>query len=289
MSTALLFFLLVAGASARFWATSPDENRRALHWAPDAQRGFASQPLQYDPRTDGCGVRVYIDEAYRFSAQHIRYVFALVNRTYVAQGLPQVWIHEILRERVAYTGSDGNVLHRHLSQISKTDSVCAVMWLMGRRLDGGVIGYGYVGGACNQCGAPVVAFAASERVIDEDDGFLTAVNLEAWIVAHELGHLLGADHVGTSHYIMSPTIPNRNPSVEPFAMHPTTKSRIEAYLAGCNDPHCLTSPASAPPSTQINLNDLPSHTHGTSHDAYWALFALILPFSLLWILVWLYF
>ena len=90
-------------------------------------------------------------------------------------------------------------MHQSLTSLSDMTNACAVIWLLGQIFDQGVIGYAYVGGAC-QCGAPQVAFSAPMRVIDEGMGFLSAVNIEAWIVGHELGHLLGADHVGNANF-----------------------------------------------------------------------------------------
>lgn len=186
------------------------------------------------------------------------------------------------RQSVVYGGSNATKFHEIVTQQSKNDDVCAVMWLTGRLFDDYVIGYAWVKGACSQCGAPIVGFAASERVIDEDDGFLSAVNLEAWIVGHELGHLLGANHVGSSNYLMSPTINNRNPSVEPFSLHPNTQKDIQTYLKSCQQDQCLSAP-----SKQLPHLDQYYHTHhryGTSHDAYWA-FLVLIPFAILLVVI----
>lgn len=90
MFRCILLSALCSLAQAKFWATSHRENGRVLHWKAEPGQGFDSAPLEYNPQTDGCGVRVYLDETYRFSTHHIQHVFSLVNKTFVSQDLPQV-------------------------------------------------------------------------------------------------------------------------------------------------------------------------------------------------------
>lgn len=90
MFRCILLLAVASGAQAKFWATTHRENGRVLHWKAEPGQGFDSAPLEYNPQTDGCGVRVYLDETYRFSTHHIQHVFSLVNKTFVSQELPQV-------------------------------------------------------------------------------------------------------------------------------------------------------------------------------------------------------
>ena len=172
-------------------------------------------------------------------------------------------------------------MHSYLTKQSNTEGVCAVIWLTGETLENNVIGMAWVGGACNHCGRDVVGISASEPVIDGDDSFLSAVNLEAWIVGHELGHLLGADHVGHAEYLMSPSIATRNPSLDPYKIHSNSQNDILSYIQKCEPNTCLKMPEEKHVLKNFGHIYHHHHTWGTTHDAIWATGVLIVIFLLI--------
>ena len=264
---------------ARFWASEEEGGGRALHYAVDTP---AISPLEFESHLHGCGVRLYLDETYIFSQTHIDHVFSLVNRTYATQGLPQVFIHEIVRVSMPGLSTTATEAHQAFTQASNTDGVCAVLWLTGRLFDSNIIGLAFVGGACD-CGQKKVGFVAPMRVIDAGEGFLAAVNLEAWIVGHELGHLLGADHVGSANFLMHPRLQERSPSVQPFLLHRNTREKMNSYLDQCEDTQCLKVVHS-----HNKLPPLPkgSHRHGDVHTSDLAIvLAFLIPFLILSVLI----
>ena len=266
-----LLIIFLSSVAAEYWATEHDVFGRALHYRSDRP-----SELVYDSSEDGCGVRIYVSTTYPFSNFHISNIFSLVNRTFATQGMPQVFIHEIIRDVSLPDDRNATRVHQRLTGLSDTTNVCAVMWLLGQIFDEGVIGYAYVRGAC-QCGSPQVAYSAPMRVIDEGEGFLSAVNIEGWIVGHELGHLLGADHVAAANVLMNPQLQQRSPSVQPFIMHVNSRNQMKNYLDQCNDDQCLTKVSEF--HTLPKLPHVEGHYHSDGYDEIYIVVGIILPLA----------
>ena len=289
MRVFIVYALLAAARAATFHGQAHGK-LRTLRRMP----GEASTATNEDGVRLSCGVRFHLHRS--FMAGHSRdakeqRIIGLAhaaNQTFAKGPDFDIHIHEIVHETGLDVGSvtNANVLLSLAEDATPFDhKACANVWMMHIVADENVVGLAYVGGSCDgACNAEqhiaLVTLSPTFYNARPTQHFTD----EAWVLSHELGHLMGATHIqGDS--VMNSAVVSYITSENGFSWHQSSLVEIENHMAGdCTLDTCLTANAEQiqPHITCTNGHCYDHHT-GDGIVYLWFLTLLIIPL-LLWIL-----
>jgi hypothetical protein len=195
---------------------------------------------------EGCGVRFHLHGSFMAASsreareQRVLALMLAANETFSRGGLFDMYIHEILHDAVAdpVTSDSFAALRTVEAETAFDHAACANVWLMHQPFAGSVVGVAWVGGACNSVchGTQHVAIVSVPPVGDAMQHLVD----EAWVLAHELGHLVGARHVAGD-TVMNPGVVQHDISAFGFPWDNRSLFEIRAHVRGdCGGDTCLT-------------------------------------------------
>jgi hypothetical protein len=241
-----------------------------------------------------CGVRFHLHSS--FMAGHSRDAKEerIVGLTYAANQTfakgPDfdIHIHEIVHDTELNVGSttNANVLLTLAEDATQFDhTACANVWMMHIVADNNIVGLAYVGGSCDgACNAEQHIALVTLSPTFYNARSASHFTDEAWVLSHELGHLVGATHIeGDS--VMNPGVVSYNTAENGFSWHQSSLVEIETHMAAdCTLDTCLTANAEQiEPHITCTNGHCYEHHSGDGIVYLWFLTLLIIPL-LLWIL-----
>lgn len=241
-----------------------------------------------------CGVRFHLHNSFMAGKSRdakkeriVGLVYA-ANQTFSKGPDFDIHIHEIVYETGLDVGSetDANRLLTLAEDATQFDhKACANVWMMHVVADDNVVGLAYVGGSCDgACNAEQhIALVTLSPTFYNARPTYHFID-EAWVLSHELGHLVGATHIqGDS--VMNPGVVSYTTSENGFSWHQSSLAEIERHMAGdCTVDTCLTANAmDVQPHITCANNHCYEHHSGDGIVYLWFLTLLIIPL-LLWFL-----
>ena len=284
----LVFFALVtAVGGARFKGTAHGK-LRVLELL-QANRATNEQGVRMS-----CGVRFHLHSSFMAGKsrdakeERIRGLVYAANQTFSKGPDFDVHVHEIVHETGLDVGSNTNA-HTLLTLAEDATqfdhNACANVWMMHVVADENVVGLAYVGGSCDsQCNAELHVALVTLSPIFYRGRPSAHLGDEAWVLSHELGHLVGAGHV-SGDSVMNPGIVSHVAAENGFSWEASSLLEIENHMStDCTVDTCLTANAlEVTPHITCAGSHCHEHHSGDGIMYLWFLTLLILPL-LLWIL-----
>lgn len=233
-----------------------------------------SRALDENGERLSCGVRFHLHTSFMAGKsrdakeERITGLVYAANKTFAGGPDFDIHIYEIIHEASLDTGgaTDANTLLTLAEDATVFDhKACANVWMMHIQADANTVGIAYVGGSCDgQCyGEYHIGLVTLSPVVY---GGNTAEHFvdEAWVLSHELGHLVGASHVN-GNSVMNPSIVSYTTAQNGFTWDSISLQQISQHMQGdCSEDTCLVA-YSHDASPHITCADSHCHyTHGTS-------------------------
>ncbi len=241
-----------------------------------------------------CGVRFHLHSSFMAGKsrdakeERIRGLVYAANQTFSKGPDFDVHIHEIVHETGLSVGSTTNPYTLLALAEDATDfdhKACANVWMMHVNADSSVVGLAYVGGSCDsQCNAELHVALVTLSPVSYTGRPTAHFGDEAWVLSHELGHLVGARHI-TGDSVMNPGIVSYVSAENGFSWEASSLLEISNHMsADCTADTCLTANAlEVAPHITCTGSHCHEHHSGNGIMYLWFLTLLILPL-LLWIL-----
>ncbi len=198
-----------------------------------------------------CGVRFFLHETYmvgksRDAKEERIMALAYAANTTFANGPDfDIHVHEIVHNAALTlpSSNSNDIIMRAQAATSPDHKACANIWMMHVQADANVVGVAYVGGSCDDsCHGGLHVGLVTLTPYHTGTNQISYQHLvdEAWILSHELGHLVGATHIdGTS--VMNPNVVHYHSAANGFFWDQASLDEISAHmLDDCPHDTCLT-------------------------------------------------
>ena len=228
---------------------------------------------------EACGVRYHVHESW-FSGlsndanyQRILALTYAPNVTFASGPEFDIYVAAVdFNPSITFTSTGIDLLVRSRDATNFSSKYCAELWIFGRILNGNVIGMAWVGGACTGACYGINHVAIVSLSSENYNSHAQHLIDEAWVLSHELGHLVNAKHVqGTT--VMNANLVQYASSDEGFTWSPVNLQRIHAHMKNheqqCAAQQCLTSSAEQIPPTDILPHTTPHYHVSNNADLWW--------------------
>lgn len=247
--------------------------------------------VKYASDRQSCGVRFHVHETYMVGSsldakeQRILALTYAANQTFSRGPSFDIHVHEIIyNSQLSLPSSNAqDILNAARQGTNFNHEACANVWMFGVHADDNVVGVAYMRGSCDdKChGTQHVALVT----LPHGSNVYQSLVDEAWVLSHELGHLLGATHIdGNS--VMNPSVVHYISSANGFGWEAQSIAEIENHILGdCPSDTCLTT-SGDPISPHIGCVGSSCHHHidGGAGLAYLGFLGLLLLIPFLWYL-----